>query len=111
RRPDDVDFVLPHADRLDQNHILARSIQHERGVPGRPRQAAEVPARRHAPNEYGLVLGMRLHSQAVAEHRPSGERARRVDGDHADSLTVAAELRGQAVYERALPRARWTGDA
>ena len=40
---DDVDFVLADADRLDDDDVLAGGVEHERGVAGRAREAAEWP--------------------------------------------------------------------
>ncbi len=70
--------------------VLAGGVEHERGVAGRARQAAEVAARRHAADEHALVGRVRLHPQPIAEHGAAGERAGRIDGDHADGLAAAA---------------------
>ena len=54
-RADDVHFVLADADRLDDDDVLAGGVEHERGVAGRARQAAQVSARRHAADEHAFV--------------------------------------------------------
>jgi hypothetical protein len=51
-RPDDVDLVLADADRLDDDDVLAGGVEDERGIAGRAREAAEMPARRHAADEH-----------------------------------------------------------
>src|ERR1700748_266085 len=53
---------------------------------------------------------MALHAHAVAENRAAGEWARWVDRYDADGLIFAAIMAGQAIYERALARARRAGD-
>ena len=66
---DDVDFVLADADGFDDDDVLAGGVEHERGVAGRAREAAEMAARRHAADEHAVVGGVRLHAQAIAEDR------------------------------------------
>ncbi len=92
RRPDDVHLVLADADGLDQHDVEARGVEHRRGFSGRPREPAEVPARRHAADEDALVLGVRLHAHAVAEHGPAAVRAGRIDREHAHRATARAQL-------------------
>ena len=75
--PDDVDFVLADADGFDDDDVLAGGVEHERGIAGRARQAAEMAARRHAADEHAVVGRVRLHPQPIAEHRAAGERAGR----------------------------------
>ena len=86
---DDVDLVLADADGLDEDDVLAARVEHERGLAGRARQAAEMAARRHAADEHAVVAGMRLHAHAIAEDGAAGERAGRIDGDDADGLPGA----------------------
>ena len=111
-RADDVHFVLTDADGLDDDDVLAGRVEHERRVAGRAREAAQMSARRHAADEHALVGRVRLHAQAIAEHRAAGERARRIDGDHADARAGCARNSvDQPIDERALARAGRTGDA
>ena len=95
-RADDVDFVLADADRLDEHDVLAGGVEHERGIAGRAREAAQVAARRHAADEHAGVGGVRLHADAIAEDGAAGERARRIDGDDADASARAAGARRSA---------------
>ena len=97
RGADDVDLVLADADGLDDDDVLAGGVEHERGVAGRARQSAEMPARRHAADEHAGVARVRLHADAVAEHRAAGERAGGIDGDDADRR---AALRASAAISR-----------
>ena len=90
---DDVDFVLADADGLDEDDVLAGGVEHERGVGGRAREAAEMAARRHAADEDAGVGGVRLHAHAVAEDRAAGERTGRIDGDDADRLAARGGAR------------------
>ena len=108
---DDVHFVLAHADRFDEDDVLAGGVEDERGVGGRARQPAEVAARRHAADEDAGVGDVRLHADAVAEDRAAGVRAGRIDRDDADGLARSAELRDQAIDQRALAGAGRAGDA
>src|SRR5436190_180217 len=70
-----------------------------------------MPARGHTPDEHAGVPRMRLHADPIAEDRAAGERARGIHCDDADGLAAAAQLRDQAIDERALPRSGRSGDA
>ena len=52
RQPHDIDFVLPDADGLDQHLLLTRSIQQQRHLGSRARQATEETSRRHRANKH-----------------------------------------------------------
>ena len=82
RGANDVHFVLPDADRLDDDDVRPRRVEHERRVTRRARETAEVPARRHAADEHALVRGVRLHAHPVAQDGPAGERAGGIHRDH-----------------------------
>ena len=101
----------PHADRLDDDDVLARGVEDERDVARGAREAAEVAARRHAADEDALVAVMRAHAHAVAENGAAGKRTGGIDGDDADRLAAAAQLRRQPIDERALAGAGRSGDA
>ena len=67
-----------------------------RGLGGRAREAAEMPARRHAANEDAGVFGVRLHAHAIAQDGAAAVRARRIDGEHADRPARFADTRRSA---------------
>ena len=107
----DVDFVLPYADGFDRHEILPGRVEHEGGVGRRARQAAEMPARRHAADEHAGVLRVRLHAHAIAKHGAAGERAGGIDGEDTDGVAGLAPARDETIDQRALARARRAGDA
>ena len=89
---DDVDFVLADADGFDDDDRPCRRrrarARHRRSrAPGR-RDAA----RRHAADEHAVVGRCACMRSAIAEHRAAGERAGRIDGDHADGRAARREL-------------------
>jgi hypothetical protein len=88
-RPRDLQLVLPDAHRLDQDHAVARRVEDAHHVPRAARQAAHVTARRHGPDEHAVVGRVPRHADAVAEDGAAGVRARRIHGDHADTLARA----------------------
>ena len=45
--PRNVDFVLPHPDRLDQDRVVTRGIEKKRQISRRRRQSAELSSGRH----------------------------------------------------------------
>ena len=68
----------------------------QRDIGRRPRQAAELPARRHAADEHVRIGGVRLHPHAIAENGAAGERAGRIDRDHADRLAGSRASRSSS---------------
>ena len=64
-----LDFVLPHADGLDQYQIVSGCIEQQRQFERRRGQAAHAPARRHRSKKHSRVGMMLLHADAVAEDR------------------------------------------
>ena len=56
-------------------------VEYERDVARRAREAAEMPARRHAADEHAFVAGVGLHAKAISQHGAAGERTRRIDGN------------------------------
>ncbi len=54
------------------------------------------PAAGHRPDVDARVGGVVLHADPVAEDRAAGERAGRVDGEHADPVPAARAARGPA---------------
>ena len=61
-----------------------------------------MSACRHTPDEHARIGRMRVHAHTIAEHRSTGERARRVHGDHADLQSGLTNLRDQTIDQRAL---------
>jgi hypothetical protein len=78
----------------------AGGVEHQRRVRRRARQPAECPRvamlRMKTPR-----LRVRLHADAIAEDRAAGERAGRIDREHAD-VCAGAKPRRDAIDERAL---------
>jgi len=63
-------------------------------VPGSPGGSSPgVPAGRHGADEHVAVCGVRLHPHAIAKERAAGDRARRIDRDHADGAARRASRR------------------
>ena len=103
----DVDLGLPDAHGLDDDARRSRAasstlttsaVERDR-PPSCPRVASE---RMKTP----VVGGVALHADAIAEQRAARERARRIDGHHADPLARGAVARDQRVDERRLADAR-----
>ena len=108
---DDVHFLLARADGLHDDDVLAQDVHHVDGIPHGLGQAAQGPARGETPDENSRVLGVALHTDAVAEDGAPCEGACGVDGQHADGLPFLAEAVDEAVGQRALPRTGRAGDA
>ena len=69
-------------------------------------QPAEVPAAGHRADVDAGVGGVVLHPDPVAEQRPAGERAGRVDREHADPLAPGPQTPDQRGGRRRLADAR-----
>ena len=59
----------------------------------------------------GIERVVLLHADAIAEDGPAAERARRIDGDHADGPLGGPEPRDEPVHQGRLAGAGWAGDA
>ncbi len=107
----DLDLVLPHADGLDDDHLVARSVEHVDRLQRAAPEAAERTAGGHAAHEHAGIAGKLAHADPVAEDGASRERTRRVDRDDRDLAAGAANLRGELGDQRRLPAAGDAGDA
>jgi hypothetical protein len=103
--------LWPGADGLEEEEVLARRVEHEHRLERRLREAAEVAARAHRPDEDARVEEVVAEPDPVSEQRALGERARRVDRDHADALLVAAHVPDERADQRGLADARRTRHA
>jgi hypothetical protein len=107
---DDLDFVLTNTDGLDEDDILSRGIEDQRGVARSSRQPAQVAARCHAADEDVAIPRVRLHADAVAEERAAGERTGRIHGHDADRPALRTNSSRKTIDERALPGPGRAGD-
>ena len=106
-----LDFVLPDADGFNRDEVFTGCVEHQGGIGGGARDAAEMAARRHAADEHPRILRVCLHPDAISEHRPAAERARGIDGNDAGGAACLAPTRDDRVDQGALPGAGCTGDA
>ena len=107
----DVELALPDADGLDEDAVEAERVEHVAHLARRRGEPAERAARRHRADEHARIERDALHADAVAEQRAAGERRRRIDRDDADRQALRAILASDQRGDRALARARRTGDA
>ncbi len=108
---DDIDFILADANGFDQHLTLPCRIEEQSHFGGSAGQPAEKPARGHGADENACVRGVALHANAIAQNRASGIRAGGINGDDANGFLALAVIRGQAIDQRALARARGAGNA
>ena len=107
----DVDFVLSNSDRLDHHQVASRGIKHGRHIRRGARQSAQRTARGHAANVDSGIGKMLLHADAVAQNRSAGVGTGGIDRDDADGAFFLAIVAGQLIDQRALARARRTGES
>ena len=105
-RPDNIDLILPDADRFNDDDVFACRIQDKGNLASGTGQPSEMPAGCHAADEYAGIPRVRLHPYAVAENRAAAERARGIDSDNAYGLPRGADFRRQSIDERRLDRDR-----
>ena len=86
--PRHFDLDLSHPDGLHDHPVVTGGVEQARGLWRRRRQTTQVSACRHRTDEHARVGGVLLHAHPIAENRAARERARRVDGEHADARPV-----------------------
>ena len=89
---DHLDLALPRADRLEEDELLARSVENEQRLQRRLGEPAEVAAGAHRANEHLRVEEVVGEPDPVAEQRALRERARWVDRDDADRPLRRADV-------------------
>ena len=109
--PDHLDLALARSDGLDEDDVLSGRVQDEQRLERRLGQPAEMPARAHRADEDLRVEEVLREPDAIAEQGALRERARRVDGDHADALVLRADLADERGDQARLADAGRPGDA
>ena len=105
-----LDFVLPDADRLDDDVIPAGGVHQARQIGGRPCNATHGPAGGHRADEDSGVGVVLLHADAIAQNGAAGGATARVHGEDGDGLSLLAQFQREGVHQRALSRSRRAGD-
>src|SRR5919201_3926081 len=108
---DHLDLALACSHGLEEDELLTRGVEDERGLQRRLGQATEVTARAHRADEDIAVEEVVGEADPVAEQRPLRERAGRVDRDHADGLPLLADVADDGADQTRLADAGRTGDA
>ena len=111
RQPHNIDFVLSHADRLNQDTVAAGRVKDGGHIGGRACQAAERSARSHAADIDSRIGMVVLHADAVAQNRPAGIGAGGIDRDNPDGVILLAIMFRELIDQRALARPRRSGQA
>ena len=106
----DLQLRLADTDGLEQGSIAPGGIDEPDRLPSRRRQATQVPAGGHAPDEDPGVERVTHHPDAIAEDRATGEGARGIDGDHPDLVSSGPPALDDLIAERALAAPRGAGD-
>jgi len=102
---------LAHADRLDQQDVVAGGGHDHQRLPGRAGDAAERARRRRRAHERGRVGRKPGHPGLVAEDAAAAAGRRRVDRQHRDPVALVDELAAEGVDEGGLADAGDAGDA
>ena len=92
---DHLDLALTRADGLEKDEVLARGVEDEQRLQRRLRETAEMAARAHRADEDAWIEEVVGEADAIAEQRALGERARGIDGDHADRALLSADVADQ----------------
>jgi len=109
-QPCDLDFVLPHADGFDQDHVPTRGIQEHDHFSGRTREAAQRSAGRHGTDKDPRIGMMILHANAIAQNRSTGIGAAGIHSDHRNRLPFPPKKPRKLIAECAFSGAWRTGD-
>jgi hypothetical protein len=107
---DHLDLALAGADRLEEDEVAPGGIEDEECLQRRLGEAAEVTARPHRADEHTGVEEVIRESDPISEQRPLRERARRIDGDDSNRLSVCANVADERADQRRLADPRRAGD-
>jgi hypothetical protein len=107
----DRGFGLPDADRLDDHDVVARRLAQRKRLARLVRDAAEGATGRARPDERAGLAREPFHARLVAEDRPTGDRARRIDREHRDTMVAGGEEEPEGLDESGLAGARCAADA
>jgi len=102
---------LPNADGFEQHHVEFRRVQHMQDIARRSGHSAEMTARCDRSDEDAFVGEVLLHPNPVAQNRTARVRARRIDGEDRDPLTLFPVEPNQPADQCALAGSRRAGDA
>ena len=108
--PGHIELRLSDTDRLDQDPVEPGRIEHIAHFAGRGRQATKGTAGRHRADVYAIVQGDRFHSDPVAQERPPGEWAGRIDGNHRNRKAAGPVGGDQLLGQGGFPGARRAGE-
>ena len=108
-----IDFQLACADGLDQDDVIAASIQRRHHVRRGTGDAAERAPTGHAANEHAGVAEKIAHAEAIPQDRPTAEGAAGVDCHHRHlgRVRAGAQNTAQLRDQGALAGTRRAGDA
>ncbi len=98
----DLDFGLTDPHRFDEDDVPAHHVEDLDGLTARPREAAQVAARGHAPDKNIGIGEVPPEANPVAEDGSARERARRIDGEEGNALSGRPEFANQLIGQCAL---------
>ncbi len=107
----DCGLRLPHADRLDQDHVVARGFGERHGLPRGLGDTAKTVAGRRGTDEGTRFGGEPPHPGLVAKDRPAGSRRRWIDGENGDLVALADQVQSKLIDEGRFTGAGDAGDA
>ena len=102
---------LAHADRFDEDGVVAGRFAKNHRFTGLAGHAAEGSSRGRGADEGVWMDGKFLHAGLVAQNRTFGTLAGGVDGQHGQLVVVAAEVHAKGFDEGALASPRDACDA
>ena len=105
-----LDLALPRPDGLEEDDVGPRGVEEQQGLQRGLGHPTEMPTGSHRADEHARVEEVLGEPDPVAEQRSVGERARRVDRDHADRQLERANVRDQRPDQRRLADAGRPGD-
>ena len=103
---DHLDLALARPDGLEEDDVLPGRVHEQQRLERRLGEPAEVPTRPHRADVDGRVEEVVGETDPVAQERPTGEGARRVDRDDADRAPCGPHLDDERADERVTCRRR-----
>lgn len=92
---------LEKAEEFHQRSIvLRRAVKDRRGIDSCARKSTEIAACRHRAYENSLLHPESRHTNAVAQYRTAGKRARRINANYPDPISRVLVVQGKLIHER-----------
>jgi hypothetical protein len=108
---DDIHFLLAGSHGLNDDDILTHGIENMNGISNGIRQSSKSAACGKTPHKNARILGVTLHSDAIAQNCAACKGACRINSKNAHRPIICTQYRNQCIGEGAFSGSRGSGDS